>query len=264
MALLFGEPLVTFAVGRGKAAKQRYALAPLDDIVSELRKLPADISNKYQSRALKRASRPGKSALLGNVASIGKVTGNLYASVDERTKKYTNNRFQVPVSVVVIGFRRPVNAGSQKANVPAFRGGTVQKGPNRAYHSHLVEFGSKGRRSPGKSRVVARRRVVLGGRVVSQRDRVKEQPANNPRGILSSLRARGPFSYSAGIYSGGRGDYPKDFIATGSVAPMPALRPLERAFKRSLPAMRSILDAETRKGLTQALREVERRNRGNQ
>ena len=48
---------------------------------------------------------------------------------------------------------------------------------------------------------------------------------------------------------------------TGSVAPMPALRPLEKAFKQSLPAMKSILDVEMRKALTNALRAQERRNK---
>jgi hypothetical protein len=42
---------------------------------------------------------------------------------------------------------------------------------------------------------------------------------------------------------------------------MPALRPLEKAFRQSLPAMKSILDVEMRKALTNALRAQERRNK---
>lgn len=133
-------------------------------------------------------------------------------------------------------------------------GGSVQKGPNRAYHSHLVEFGTKGRRSPGKSKVMKRRRVILDGRIITQRDRVKQRPENNPREMLSSWNTRrGKGSW--------QGKYPIDFVATGSVAPMPALRPLEKAFKQSLPAMKSILDVEMRKALTLALRAQERRNK---
>jgi len=253
MAMFNGEPLIKLALGRGKAAKSLFSLAPLDDVISELKKLDKDISNRYQARALKKASKPGKDALLAQVRSIGQVTGNLLASVTDRTKKYTNNKTNTPVSVVVIGFRRPVGGGSQRMAESAF-GGSVQKGPNRAYHSHLVEFGTKGRRSPGKSKVVKRRRVILDGRIITQRDRAKQRPENNPREMLSSWNTRrGKGSW--------QGKYPIDFVATGSVAPMPALRPLEKAFRQSLPAMKSILDVEMRKALTNALRAQERRNK---
>ena len=253
MAMFNGEPLIKLALGRGKAAKALFSLAPLDDVISELKKLDKDISNRYQARALKKASKPGKAALVAQVQGIGQVTGNLLASVTDRTKKYTNNKTNTPVSVVVIGFRRPVGGGSQRMAESAF-GGSVQKGPNRAYHSHLVEFGTKGRRSPGKSKVLKRRRVILDGRIITQKDRVKQRPENNPREVLSSWNARrGKGSW--------QGKYPIDFIATGSVAPMPALRPLEKAFRQSLPAMKSILDVEMRKALTNALRAQERRNK---
>lgn len=253
MAIVAGEPLIKLALGRGRTAKAQFALAPLDDVVAELKKLPAEISNRYQRRALKKAAKPGKAALEANVRAIGQVTGNLLASVSEKGKSYTNNKFRVPVSVVVIGFRRPVGGGAQKTAVSAF-GGSVLKGPNRAYHSHLVEFGTTGRRTPGKSRSVKRRRVILDGRIITQRDRIKERPTNNPRQVLSSWntrRGRGQW----------QGKYPTDFIATGSVAPMPALRPLERAFKQSRGEMRSIIDIEMRKALTLALRAVERKKK---
>lgn len=256
MAIVAGEPLIKLALGRGKAAKAQFSLAPLDDVVAELKKLPPEISNKYQRRALKKAAKPGKAALEANVRAIGQVTGNLLASITEKGKSYTNNKFRVPVSVIVIGFRRPVGGGAQRTADSAF-GGSVMKGPNRAYHSHLVEFGTKGRRTPGKSRSVKRRRVILDGRIITQRDRVKERPANNPRAILSSWntrRGRGQW----------QGKYPTDFIATGSVRPMPALRPLERAFTQSRGEMRSILDIEMRKALTLALRAVERKGKDTQ
>ena len=253
MAIFAGEPLIKLALGRGRAAKAQFSLAPLDDVVAELKKLPAEISNRYQRRALKKAAKPGKAALEANVRAIGQVTGNLLASVAERGKSYTNNKFRVPVSVIVIGFRRPVGGGAQRTAETAF-GGSVMKGPNRAYHSHLVEFGTKGRRTPGKSRSVKRRRVILDGRIITQRDRVKERPTNNPRAILSSWNTR----RGSGQW---QGKYPTDFIATGSVRPMPAFRPLERAFKQSRGEMRSILDIEMRKALTLALRAVERKKK---
>lgn len=253
MAMFAGEPLIKLALGRGRAAKAQFSLAPLDDVVAELKKLPAEISNRYQRRALKKAAKPGKAALEANVRAIGQVTGNLLASITEKGKSYTNNKFRVPVSVIVIGFRRPVGGGAQRTAESAF-GGSVMKGPNRAYHSHLVEFGTKGRRTPGKSRSVKRRRVILDGRIITQRDRVKERPTNNPRAILSSWNTR----RGSGQW---QGKYPTDFIATGSVRPMPAFRPLERAFKQTRGEMRSILDVEMRKALTLALRAVERKKK---
>lgn len=256
MAMIAGEPLIKLALGRGRAAKAQFSLAPLDDVVAELKKLPAEISNRYQRRALKKAAKPGRAALEANVRAIGQVTGNLLASITEKGKSYTNNKFRVPVSVVVIGFRRPVGGGAQRTAESAF-GGSVMKGPNRAYHSHLVEFGTKGRRTPGKSRSVKRRRVILDGRIITQRDRIKERPTNNPQAILSSWNTR----RGSGQW---QGKYPTDFIATGSVRPMPAFRPLERAFKQSRGEMRSILDVEMRKALTLALRAVERKKKDTQ
>lgn len=253
MTMIFGEPLIKLALGRGKTAKAQFALAPLDEVVAELKKIEPEISNRYQRRALKKAAKPGKAALEANVRAIGQVTGNLLASITEKGKSYTNNKFRVPVSVIVIGFRRPVGGGAQRTAESAF-GGSVMKGPNRAYHSHLVEFGTKGRRTPGKSRSVKRRRVILDGRIITQRDRVKERPTNNPRAILSSWNTR----RGSGQW---QGKYPTDFIATGSVRPMPAFRPLERAFKQSRGEMRSILDVEMRKALTLALRAVERKKK---
>lgn len=243
-----GPSLLRLALGKGKAAKERYGLATLDSVTAALKSLPKDISLKYQAQALKKAAAPGEQALRQQVASIGAVTGNLLASVTRVARKYTNNRQQIPVGVVVIGFRRAVNADSQKGATPAFAGGTVLKGPNRAYHSHLVEFGTRPR-SPGKSRVTRRRRVILGGRVTTIVEREKQQAAG--RGVLSSYKGRGSFS--------GRGLYPVDFIATGTVAGSPARRPLRKAFEQSKAQMQSVLDLEMRNALTRAVKEYERR-----
>lgn len=244
-----GRPVINFALGRGKYAKALFQAEPLREVTDALQQLPRDISLKYQSRALKKAAKPGIEALRRNVASLGQVTGNLLASVTSVERKYTNNRRNIPVGLIAIGFRRPTNAKSQKMATPAFAGGTVMKGPNRAYHSHLVEYGTN-RRTPGRTRRVKRRRVILGGRIRTLAQTVKDAPAN-PRGILSSFRSRGPFS--------GRGFYPIDFVATGAVGPSPARRPLTRAFQSSNPAMQSALDVEMRKALASAVREYQRR-----
>lgn len=243
-----GPPLLYLAVGKRKDAKARYSVAAIDDIVAELRRLPKEISLKYQKRALVKAAKPGYDALRSEVSKIGQVTGNLLASVTKLDRTYTNNKAQIPVSVVVVGFRRPTNAKSQKGATPAFQGGTVLRGPNRAYHSHLIERGTRPR-TAGKSRRVARKRVILGGRINTVNVRLKENPAGKT--VLSSFKTRGPFF-------AGRGLYPFDFIATGTVKGSPARYPLRNAFEKSQPQMKSILDAEMRKSLTAAVRQIGR------
>jgi hypothetical protein len=251
MAQVFGVagPLIKLAVGRGKAARAEFSLQPLDSVVAALKQLPADISNKYQAAALRKAAKPGKEALRNQVSQLGQVTGNLLASVTDVTRKYTNNRQRLPVTVVVVGFRRPTNAKSQKMATPAFQGGSVLKGPNRAYHSHLVEYGTQ-RRTPGRTRRTKRKRVVLGGRVRTLAQSIKEAPAN-ARGVLSSFKSRGPFI--------GKGFYPIDFVAQRSVGPSPARRPLAKALAASRSQMQNVLDAQMKNALAQALRAYNKR-----
>lgn len=247
-----GRPLLVFALGRGKFARRQFELARYNQVVEELQRFPQDISLKYQRRALKKAAKPGQDALRAQVASLNQVTGNLLASVSKAERKYTNNRANVPVGVIVIGFRRPVNQSSQKGATPAFAGGSVLKGPNRAYHSHLVESGTKPRRPGYKTRSRRAGRVVFNGRIRTQ-FRSETKQSDNKSGILSSFKTRGKFT------SGGRGEYPKDFIATGQVAGSPARRPLAKAFASSKFQMQSILDVELRKALRSAAREYQKR-----
>ena len=242
-----GPSLIRLSIGKGKSAKEAYGLTALSEIVAALKRLPKEISLKYQTQALRKAAKPGQEALRREVAQLGQVTGNLLASVNKAERKYTNNKAQLPVSVIVVGFRRPVNSKSQKGATPAFTGGTVLKGPNRAYHSHLVEYGTRPR-TAGKSKVVARKRVILGGRIQTINLRIKQQSS---RRILSSFKTRGSFT--------GRGMYPVNFIASGTVAGSPARRPLRKAFDSSKAQMQSILDVEMRKALTKAVREYEQK-----
>ena len=246
------DPILKLALGRGKEAKRLFSLRPLDEVREQLQRLPKDISLKYQLKALRKAAKPGRDALEANVRKLGQVTGNLLASITKRERRYTNNRAKIPVGVVVIGFRRPTGGGSQSTAQSAF-GGSVKKGPNRAYHSHLVEFGTTGRRTPGKSVAGKRRRVILGGRIKTIRERTKT-PAR-PRGILTSFKERRAFK--------GKGQYPIDFIARGSVKPMPAFLPLTRAFAKSKSQMTSILDTEMRKSLQLATKAFIRQARKN-
>jgi hypothetical protein len=248
------DPFIKIRLGK-RATKGSIDLGivtPLREVVEKLQSLPKDISIKYQMKALRKAAKPGMEALRNNYAQLGEVTGNLRASVSKAERKYTNNKQRLPVSVIVVGPRRPTNSKSQKSATPAFNAGTVLKGPNRAYHSHLVEFGTKPRTPGLKTRSKRRGRVLLGGRIRTRRENYL-QASGNRSGILSSFSGRGPFKAK------GRGRYPVDFIATGPVRGIQAYRPLQRAFNSSKSQMQSILDVEMRKALAKAQQEYARR-----
>lgn len=244
------EPLIKLALGRGKQAKALFTVQPLADVVASLKRLPKDISTKHQLRALRKAAKPGIAALQSQVLALGRVTGNLLASVDDVERRYTNNKAGLPVSLIAIGFRRPTNSNSQKMAESAF-GGSVKYGPNRAYHSHLVEYGTKPRR-PGQSKRKSRKRVLVGGRLRTIIEREKQIPQGNRRGILSSWNYR----RSGNAWNG---QYPIDFIATGTVRGMPPLRPLAKAYRTAEPTMRSIIDTEMRRALTKAIEETRKK-----
>jgi hypothetical protein len=255
------KPLIKLALGKGKQAKALFSLQPIEEIAAEFKRLPRDISTKYQLRALRKAAKPGQDALRRNVQALGEVTGNLLASVSKVERKYTNNKAKLPIGVVVVGFRRPNNAKSQKGATPAFEGGGVMKGPNRAYHSHLVEYGTKPR-SPGLKAVrTKRKRVIFNGRIRTSAESVTKASGASKR-ILSSGFGK---NASADQRKGkrrqftGRGQYPVDFIATGTVRGSPARRPLTRAYESSKSQMQSILDVEMRKALTAAIRATQKR-----
>ena len=224
------ESMITLALGTGPFAKQRYSQKPLREIINALQKLPKDIAMAQQKKVLKKAAAVGKAALASQVGKIGRVTGNLAASVSVRSKAYTNNRQNIPVSIFVVGFRR---AGGGKN--PASRG----------FHSHLVEFGTQGRRFAGKSVAGKKTRTIVDGRIVTRRDRVKAQATSS---ILSSFNKRRRVP-------GEDGQYPFDFITNkGSVAPMPALHPLRNAFSASQGQMAQIIEAGMRSALQAGLR----------
>ena len=224
------ESMITLALGTGPFAKQRYSQKPLREIINALQKLPKEIAMAQQKKVLKKAAAVGKAALASQVGKIGRVTGNLAASVSVKSKAYTNNRQNIPISIFVVGFRR---AGGGKN--PASRG----------FHSHLVEFGTQGRRFAGKSVAGKKTRTIVDGRIVTRRDRVKMQATSS---ILSSFNKRRFFQAQSG-------QYPMDFFTTkGSVAPMPALHPLRNAFSASQGQMAQIIESGMRSALQAGLR----------
>jgi hypothetical protein len=244
-----GTPLIRLALGKGKYAKTQFSLATYKQVVDALKGLPPEISKKYQSAALKRAAKPGERALQTQVSRLGQVTGNLLASVTTVKREYDNSTSRTPVGVAVVGFRRPVGQKRQKGSEPAFSGGGVLRGPNRAYHSHLVEFGTRPK-TPGikTGRRANVKRVMLGGRIRTQADRIVEFSGASRRVLSSGFRDGGEKKGKRRQFTG-RGQYPIDFIATGTVAGSKALRPLANAFAASKGKMQSLLDSELRRAL---------------
>lgn len=244
-----GTPLIRLALGKGKFARTQFNLATYQQVVDALKGIPPEISLRYQAAALKRAAKPGQDALRSQVQALGQVTGNLLASVTTTTRKYNNNRSKTPVGVAIVGFRRPVGQKTQKGSEPAFAGGGVLRGPNRAYHSHLVEFGTRPK-TPGikTGRRANVKRVMLGGRIRTQADRIVEFSGASRRVLSSGFKAGGETKGKRRQFTG-RGRYPIDFIATGTVAGSRPLRPLANAFAASKGQMQSLLDSELRRAL---------------
>jgi hypothetical protein len=105
----------------------------------ELAKLTTDkkrIANKMKT-ALNFAMKPAYEALLDNVADVGVVTGNLRRAVQKKSKAYKDSGN----AVAMAGY---VKAGSDK-KVKSER---IKKlGRDKAYHAHLVEYGTRPRKT---------------------------------------------------------------------------------------------------------------------
>ena len=86
------ESMITLALGTGRFAKQRYSEKPLREIINALQKLPKEIALAQQKKVLKKAAAVGKAALASQVGKIGRVTGNLAASLSVKSKAYTNSK----------------------------------------------------------------------------------------------------------------------------------------------------------------------------
>jgi hypothetical protein len=233
-------------------------MSEVQHLRDELLKFPADIANNRQQEAVKKAGAIGVQALKNYVkTNVGMVSGNLVRAVAMKTKTYKNNRWGIPVSVAVIGYRRSGTGNSKKSD------GKIRLGNDRAFHSHLVEFGTK-RRFPGKSKSTKRVRVVIAGKKQTIVGRQKEMVDPNKRVVMSSFVSRGKFTVSKG---GGRTPgYPRSFIATvdprRGLGQMPALRPIERSFNQCKNFMGTALTLRMREAVQKATDDLAKRNGG--
>jgi hypothetical protein len=218
------------------------SLAGLESTIQSIAALPRYIAQKHLLQALNRSIKPTKQALLGQVAGIGTVTGNLKRAVTSRSVLYPSG-----VAAAVVGFRRTGRAKGKPT------GGSVQTGPDRAFHSHLIEFGTK-----------ARKPLNMFGRQLQRSARGRRQRAALERaglgdtlyrdyGTLSSIPSRGTL---------------KPFIVTISprgkrqVEGGPALHPMRNAFNQTASQVASKLASELAKALENAVKENAKRSGG--
>lgn len=218
------------------------SLSGLEDTIRAIAALPRYIAQKHLLQALNRSIKPTKQALLSQVAGIGTVTGNLKRAVTSRSVLYPSG-----VAAAVVGFRR---TGKSKG---AKTGGSVLTGPDRAFHSHLIEFGT-GPRKP----------LSMFGRQLQRSRRGRVQRAALERaglgstlyrdyGTLSSIPSRGnlqPFIVTISP----RG---KQFVAGG-----PALHPMRNAFQQTASLVAGNLEKELAKALEKAIAENAKRSGG--
>jgi hypothetical protein len=246
--------VIELAVGVAGRAKVQAEVASdeIQRLQAELRTFPEKIMQRYGLRAVKKAAYWGKSALERQVSRLGRKTGNLARAVTVKTKTYKKNRMNIPVPVAVIGYRRSGTGDSKK--VP---GGKIQIGNDRAFHAHLVEFGTQ-RRFPGKSRKFRSKRTSVNGFRQTLVLRTKEA-VHSDRVLMSSFKTGGPFKVSK---AGTNPAYPLAFIASvdpsKGLGAMPALHPLQKAFDSSKATMQSVLLAQLRIGIDKAEKDLEK------
>jgi hypothetical protein len=166
------------------------------DLVRRLNELvQAASSEQILKKAVSEASRPIRNAY-ASAAQAREATGNLYKSVDTKTKTYAGDNG--PAAVAVVGPRQTGAVGSR----PGVESGN---------HAWLIEFGTKARK-PGTR---GRRTYVNVHQLVNKRFRRSgsfnnEQFANMPRGyyfLMGSLNKR--------VNAGGRPGYSRDFAGPG-------------------------------------------------
>lgn len=222
------------------------SLQGVQPTIEAIAALPRQIAQKRLLSALNRSIKPTKTALKSNVAGLGQVTGNLQRAVTSRSVLYPSG-----VAVAVVGFRRAGKGRSKKGS------GSVRTGADRAFHSHLIEFGTKPRRpltmlgrnlqstASGRRTRQAMEQSGLGGALY--RD----------YGFLSSGSSRGFFS---------RADGGKNFFVTISprglrqVAGTPAFHPMRNAFNSTASAVQAKLESELGKALAAAVKDVAKLN----
>jgi hypothetical protein len=202
--------------------------------------LPRNIAARVIGAGLKRASAPMVAALKETTPKGP--TGNLRRAIKTVVKRYPRDG----AAVAVVGYQKAGTGSSKSA-----AGGTVKKGPDRAFHQFWLEFGTK-ERYIGKPAATPYARGP-------RNSAVKQQGGY----IASSFNRLGPFKLKAG--KNGRVNttpkYPKAFFIKSAqpirISAMGATRPVQTAFNRSRNQVESRLYAEMQKALENGIKIVE-------
>ena len=242
---------VDFRLGVGDHAHQKYDFYQIRHLQNRLREFPEKVCRTQSMWSVGRAAKIGKIALQARVGRLGRHTGNLLRAITVKKKNYKNTKQGgLPVAVAVIGFRRSGTGDSKK--VP---GGQIRIGNDRAFHAHLVEFGTI-RRHPGKSRLASTVRNVNAGRKTTTATRNKDT-VSSPYAVMSSWNTGGPFRLSK---AGMSPAYPQAFFAkidpAKGLGAMPALHPVKRAFDASSAIMGRVLEEAMTEAIGKAMKQV--------
>lgn len=234
------------------------------EIREQFKKLPKNIAARVMGAGLKRAIEPGLTALK-KVTPVGP-TGNLRRAIKAIVKRYPKNG----AAAAVAGFQK---AGTGKSKSAA--GGTVKKGPDRAFHQFWLEFGTDERfttstiasswgrlgkfkiksnaKNARRSRKSLRQAKRLELRSMKSRFQDEASAASMMRQRASGLRQ------NAAMYAGAASRvqtspaYPKAFFKKSRLrvrlAPVIAQYPVRTAFTASKAAIGDNLEREMRAAL---------------
>ena len=235
-------PAINLSVGLAGGRPVEFDKRIMEMMIEQLREYAPDMAQQITAKEIQKAAKIGLAALESEVRQIGQVTGNLLRAVATKNKVYKNNPQKIPVPVSIVGFRRSGTGDTKKS-----AGSKIKIGNDRAFHSHLVEFGTK-RRMPGKSTVVRRSRRIVAGRKVTQAIRRKDV-VNQRSVVMSSIETTWEFG--------------NQFIVrvnpTVGLGRMPALAPVENAFNASKSDMQSTLMAGIEKAADEAFLKFKKR-----
>lgn len=233
----------------------------LFEIRQAFKQIPRNIAARVIGAGLRRAAKPGETALK-QISPVGP-TGNLKRAVKTLVKRYPRDG----AAVAVVGY---VKAGTGKSKSAA--GGTVRKGPDRAFHQFWLEFGTRDRNvmNPGnrpykRSPPAERRRIKADYRKGYKKTIAHSEDVSGQGGYIASSFVRlGPFNIKR---SSGNGrvqttpGYPKAFFrksATPIRLPgVSAQHPVQAAFQMSKGAIAANLNSEMRKAVENGKKIVE-------
>lgn len=203
---------------------------PLDEFVKRLKTFGPVISAKYLGSALRKASEPAEKALKSNVASLGKVTGNLRRAIGTKVKRYT----RTGNAVALIGF-----AAVPGRKVPP--GGDAKS----AFHAGLIEFGTNERRAKGSIASSFKNNASRRANFQIVQQRVKKGMSRRI-GIRPKTKPKYPVAFFARTYNG----------TPVSLGKTRAYAPIKKAWQQSRSQCESLLTDALSQAIINAQKDI--------